>query len=100
MRVAGCVTGRKCVGRVGWNDIHLRHRDADLLCQALDDLVSARQFFTRDRLRSIHSQSDLVTVEIRNEIHDDGHAEGHLHTTLSAEDLSHKQQKKRQCGQQ
>ena len=93
-------SGRKCVGRIGRDNVYLGHWDADLLRKALDDLVSARQLFARDRLRAVHGQRDLVAKEIRNEVHDDGQRESDLHATLAAEDLSHKQQEKRQRGQQ
>ena len=93
-------SGGKGIGRVGWNHVHLRHGQADLLSQALDGVVGARQLLARDRLRAIHGQRDLVGEEIRNEIHDRGEGQRQQHSVLSTEGAAHEHQQQRQRGQQ
>ena len=88
------------VRRLGRDHIHLRHRNADLLRQALDRSVGARQFFARDRLRAIHRQRDLVGVEIRDEVHDGSEGQRQKHPILSAEESSNEHQEQREGGQQ
>ena len=65
------------LGESRGNHVHLRHRDADLLRQPLDDLIGPRQLFARYRLGPVHGQRDLVAEEVRSEIHDDGEDQRH-----------------------
>ena len=90
----------KCVGRIGRDYVHLRHRDADFLRQALHNPVGSRQLLTRDRLGTIRSQCDLVAEEVRREIHDDGDDERQHHAALAANHLSYEQQEQCHRGEQ
>ena len=84
---------------VGWNHVHLRHRNADLLRQPLDSPISARELFARNWLCAIHCQSNLVGEEIRDEVHDSGKGQCQKHSVLTAECASNEHQDQRKSGQ-
>src|SRR5215472_2755213 len=88
------------IRRIGWNHIHLGHGDTDFLGQAHERGVSARKLFARDGLSAIHGQSDLVGIEVGDEVHDDGNEQRQEHSALAAEIASDEHQKQRQSGEQ
>ena len=95
-RVLRIPAGRKRVGRLGGNHVDLRHRDAILRGQPLDDVIGARQLLTRHGLRAIHRKRDLVGVEIRGEVHRDRDHERQNHPILAADPLTKEEENQHQ----
>ena len=93
----GIAAGRESIRRLGRDHVHLRHRNADFLCQALNDLICTRKFLTRDRLCAIHRKRNLVRIEIRDEVHDGGQSQRQQHAVLASENTAdeHQQQRER-----
>ena len=85
---------------VRWNHVHLRHRNADFLREALNGLVSARKLLARDWLCAIHGKSNLVGEKIRNEVHDNGEGQCQEHSVLTAERATDEHQQQRKGGQE
>src|SRR5208282_1232978 len=100
MRIASSGKG---VGRIGRDEINLRSRQANLLRQALDDVINARQIVARNGLRTIGGKRDLVGEKVRDEIQDGGEDKRHQHAVLAAQSASdeheqHGHDGEKECG--
>ena len=88
--MARIAPGGKGIGRISWDDVNFGHGEADALGEPLDHVVCARQLFTRDRLRPVHGQRDLVGKEIGDEVHHASKDQGIDHAAASTNEVAHK----------
>jgi hypothetical protein len=63
-------TGSECVEVLIGNDVHFRHRNADLLGKLPADAIEPWSILLTHLLRPIHHEHDLIGEEIGDEVHD------------------------------